>query len=547
MKKYIYKIKHLIITQLLLDALSTGIIAFLPYIQKLLVDIIAKDSDVKYSFSFLIILFLLCIIGYSICTYISSIVTYKGIIGFEVELKRDFFNTVFNYDNEEFLSRDIGEYISIQGNDITEIQQSFMQPSIDLVRSSINLIIYSVILFVYVDWRIAISILVMSIITILIPKITGKELSRKQGAYMKQMGVYVSNIKDLLDGFNLIHRRTINSIENEHEKVLSETANKRFAFGSFKVFSLALYEMSMYLINFTAFIIVGILLFKKEITVGTAVATFGYVGSLLGPLQDILSDINSINSIKETKDKVLKYIKSEKIKSGKIKTTFENEIKLKDVSVTYNNFTLKNISYTFKKNKKYAIIGHSGCGKSTLIKLLSKNIKPKEGDIIIDDDKIESLDLSDILCCVNQKEHIFKEDFYNNVTVFSAYDSKDIKSVLSPFKSNTLDTIMQSKNCDKLSGGEKQLLAVIRMLISKTNICIMDEPFSAMDVNLTKKVQDIILDTEDKTVIMVTHKISNELNSFDEILIMEDGKIVKSGPYNEILSSQEFNKLSDFY
>lgn len=543
MKKYILEIRFFIIIQLILDAVSTGIIAFLPYIQKLLFDMVSVDKPVRYSFTSLIILFFTCIIGYSLCTYISSIVTYKGIIGFEVALKRDFFRNVFNYNYEEFTSRDLGEYISIQGNDITQIQQDYVQRSIDLVRAIINLIIYSVILFVYVDWRIATTILFMSLITILIPKITGKELSNKQNGYLKQMGVYVSRIKDFLEGFTLIHNRTRHNINNEHEKVLKDTADKRFMYGKFKVLTLAIYEMSMYFVNFLAFIIAGILLLKGEITVGTAVATFGYVGCFLGPLQDILNDINAINSIKGTKERVLGYIKNTTCSDLHSKKKFEKDIVFNNVSFHYKNFSLENVSYTFKKGKKYAVIGHSGSGKSTIVKLLMKYMKPETGNILVDGKALNSIDSADIMCGINQNEHMFSENFYNNATIFSSYSSSKLEGITNILQTKTMDIIKEKQNCQLLSGGEKQVLGIVRMLTADTPICVMDEPFSATDVNITQTLQNALVAMEDKTIIMVTHKLSEQLNQFDEIILIDNGKIVQSGSYENISETAEFKKL----
>ncbi len=543
MKKYIYEIRYFIIIQLILDALSTGILAILPYIPKLLIDMVSSDNVIKYSFKLLVCLFLACIILYSLISYVSSVVTYKGIIGFEVALKRDFFRNVFNYSYEEFSKLDIGEYISIQGNDITEIQKSYMQPSIDLIRSIINLIIYSIVLFLYVDWRIALSIFIMSLITILIPKITGKELSNKQSIYMKYMGKYTSKVKDLLEGFYLINRSTRENINFQHEKVLNETADKRFKFGKFKVLSLGIYEMSMYFINFTLFIITGLLLLNNKITVGTAVATFGYVGCFLSPLQDILNDINAINSIKETKNRVIEYLNNKEIKDLEIKNKFENEIVFNNVSIGYENFFLKNISYNFKKGKKYAIIGHSGSGKSTIIKLFMKQIKPESGFISIDGKALDSIYTGDIMNCIIQNEHIFEECFYNNATVFSTYSDNKLNLVTNMLESKMMNTIKEKENCKLLSGGEKQLLSIVRMLIANTPIFIMDEPFSAMDTSMTEKVQDKIMPMKDKTIIMVTHKLTEQLSTFDEIILMKDGEIVESGSYNYIVTTKEFINL----
>jgi ABC-type transport system involved in cytochrome bd biosynthesis fused ATPase/permease subunit len=71
----------------------------------------------------------------------------------------------------------------------------------------------------------------------------------------------------------------------------------------------------------------------------------------------------------------------------------------------------------------------------------------------------------------------------------------------------------------------------------------MDEPFAAIDANKTELLENILLNMEDKTIIMVTHKLSKDLNKFDEVILMDDGKIVQIGKFEEISKLEEFKKL----
>ncbi|WP_257788874.1 ATP-binding cassette domain-containing protein [Clostridium argentinense] len=132
----------------------------------------------------------------------------------------------------------------------------------------------------------------------------------------------------------------------------------------------------------------------------------------------------------------------------------------------------------------------------------------------------------------------------NNVSMFSTYKNDKINEVVDKLNLNILENIKYKENCQQLSGGEKQIVNIVRMLSADTPICIMDEPFSAMDVNTTEILQNTLMEMKDKTIIMVTHKLSQEqLEQFDEVILMKSGKVVQSGAYSDILKTSEFRKL----
>ena len=84
------------------------------------------------------------------------------------------------------------------------------------------------------------------------------------------------------------------------------------------------------------------------------------------------------------------------------------------------------------------------------------------------------LDTSNTICCINQNEHIFMSNFINNASVFSAYSNGRISEILDNLDLRMLDNIKDKDNCKMLSGGEKQILSIVRMLSANTPICIMD-------------------------------------------------------------------------
>lgn len=529
--------------RVLCDGIMALTAAAIPALQKQLFDLLTAKVIRTGSFVTIIVTYIACLLGAVIFDYFSMIYAWKATLNFEQSLKRDFFKSVFSYSYEDFSSKDIGEYISIQGNDITALDQDYLTPLIDIIQAFNKIIIFGIFLFANVDWRISTVILLGSLITIIIPKLTSKTLASKRNAYLDQMGVYVSRIKDFLEGFKIIQSRTRRSINREHENALSSTKNMRFKYGKFKSLSMSLEYLSLNFVSAAAFILAAFFLLKHEITVGTCVATFGYVNSFIGPITDMMYDLNSVSSLKETKEKVLSYLKKVPEDKLKVKKDFNNDIVFSDVNFDYNNFSLKNISLRFEKGKKYALIGHSGSGKSTLISMLMSYIAPTSGSIKIDGENINSLDTANIMYCISQNEHIFSDNFMNNTTVFSSYSESDVTKITDNLKMKIVDVVKSKADSQNLSGGEKQVLGIIRMLAANTEICLMDEPFAAADVSTTEMLENALLSTYEKTIIMVTHKISEDLNKFDQVILMDDGKIVQKGTFEEISKTPEFKKL----
>ena len=144
----------------------------------------------------------------------------------------------------------------------------------------------------------------------------------------------------------------------------------------------------MDLVSLTAFIMVGYLLIRGEITIGAGVATFAYIESFIYPIKYILNDINAINSckeiVREAKDIGNEYLENEKEDSCILPEYNEiSSLKLENLEYAINDFHLGPVNIEFKSGNKYLIIGESGSGKSTLLKTIVGQIERDRGDIYI--------------------------------------------------------------------------------------------------------------------------------------------------------------------
>lgn len=150
---------------------------------------------------------------------------------------------------------------------------------------------------------------------------------------------------------------------------------------------------------------------------------------------------------------------------------------------------------------------------------------------------------SKLIFCISQNEHIYSEHYSENVTIFNSYNMKSADRLQGLIDNKMFNKIREKDNCKLLSGGEKQVLSLFRIFMTDTPVWVMDEIFSATDMGLTKKLRSFVISEKEKTVIMVTHKLSEDLKDFDEILLMKNGKLVESGSYEDISKSKEYLEL----
>ena len=238
------------------------------------------------------------------------------------------------------------------------------------------------------------------------------------------------------------------------------------------------------------------------------------------------------------------------------KTEFKNyQIEFNNVSFGYkkDNLILDNLSFKLKENKSYALVGSSGSGKTTIAKLISGFYKVDGGEIKIGGKNIASYSkeaLIDKIAFMFQESKLFKTTIYENVAlakkdanrkeVFKAMCLAGVDSIISKFKDRE-NTVIGSKGV-YLSGGEKQRIAIARAILKDAKIVIFDEASAAIDPDNEHELQKAFSNLmKEKTVIMIAHRLTT-IRNVDEILVMEDGRIIERGSDKELMEQDSVYK-----
>ncbi|MGI6333494.1 MAG: ABC transporter ATP-binding protein [Saccharofermentanales bacterium] len=238
------------------------------------------------------------------------------------------------------------------------------------------------------------------------------------------------------------------------------------------------------------------------------------------------------------------------------RTEFKNyDIEFSNVSFGYkkDNLILENLSFKLEENKSYALVGASGSGKTTIAKLISGFYKVDSGEIKIGGENISSYSketLIDKVAFVFQDSKLFKTTIYENVAlankdasreeVFEAMCLAGVDGIVSKFKDRE-NTMIGSKGV-YLSGGEKQRIAIARAILKDAKIVIFDEASAAIDPDNEHELQKAFSNLmKEKTVIMIAHRLTT-IKNVDEILVMEDGKIIERGSDKELMEQDSVYK-----
>ena len=475
--------------------------------------------------------------------YIWSRLVAKEVYKFNFSTKNTVFENKF-YDNND------SNYLSILTNDINTVENDNIRAKYELisccvmfVAAWINLMIYSIIH--------ATVILLFAIASVIISTTMRKRARQFRFAISKEQEQYSHRVEDLFLGIAVVKQfmaiKKMCLLHQDANKRLEVSKIENAKFLAFMEAISSIFSMSMFFVSF----VIGVFLVRRgTYSVAIMMAAIQLVNNIVTPMFEIVRDINLINGSSAIMDK-LKASASTKELENRQKIELDYTIlKIEKLGYQTDNFKYADFKYSFESNKKYAIVGESGAGKSTLLNIIAGNIFDQRNVIYLDEKKYEQQNINDfkpLFSYMNQDVFVFNDSIKNNITLYEEFDESAYQNALK--KSGVekfIQELPEKDNCilvnngENISGGEKQRIALARVLLRNSKTLLLDEAFSALDnINSREIMNDMM--TLTKSIIMVVHKYDEEtLKKFDKILVLKKGRLVEDGNFHELMEKHSY-------
>lgn len=471
--------------------------------------------------------------------------------------KNKVFKSILDRDYREFSKEKSGKFISILTENMKKIEQDYLHQYFNISKN-ISLMIFSLVAMFIGNWFLTLLVIIASIIPMMISGFIGQKSASLQNSSMIADQKYLAKVKDILAGFLVIKSFNVKEAIGQDYKNESEKLDEiYFIKGKFDVLSNVISQLSGMIVFLVAFGGGMYLVFGGHTTIGSVTAIVQLVNFVVMPLNEIGMGMSkfregqaTLNSF-EVKDVI-------ELQTGKTKEYFDDVISFSNVDFSYPNAEEKifnNLSLQIKKGEKIAIVGMSGSGKSTLLNLLLRFYDVTSGYISIDNQDLQAISaesLYNLMTIVQQDVYIFDDTLKANITLSQSFTEDDIKKAVqqSGLESYILENelglqTLCGENGSNLSGGERQRLSIARALIRKTPILLLDEATSSLDNQVTTEIENSILEIQDLTVLVVTHKLNKSmLKKYNRIFFMKNGVIVEDGSFDNLMDRKgEFYKL----
>ena len=471
--------------------------------------------------------------------------------------KNKVFKSILDRDYREFSKEKSGKFISILTENMKKIEQDYLHQYFNISKN-ISLMIFSLVAMFIGNWFLTLLVIIASIIPMMISGFIGQKSASLQNSSMIADQKYLAKVKDILAGFLVIKSFNVKDAIRQDYKNESEKLDEiYFIKGKFDVLSNVISQLSGMIVFLVAFGGGMYLVFGGHTTIGSVTAIVQLVNFVVMPLNEIGMGMSkfregqaTLNSF-EVKDVI-------ELQTGKTKEYFDDVISFSNVDFSYPNAEEKifnNLSLQIKKGEKIAIVGMSGSGKSTLLNLLLRFYDVTSGYISIDNQDLQAIlaeSLYNLMTIVQQDVYIFDDTLRANITLNQSFTDEEIKKAVqqSGLESYVLENesglqTLCGENGSNLSGGQKQRVSIARALIRKTPILLLDEATSSLDNQVTTEIESSILEIQDLTVLVVTHKLNKSmLKKYNRILFMKNGVIVEDGSFDNLMDRKgEFYKL----
>lgn len=468
-------------------------------------------------------------------TYFASVTQASIIKDINLRIKQSYFESEFLNDK---VSKDASQIISAVMNDLKLIETNFLE-QIFSTFSNILLFFFSLSYMLYLNLVVSLVFIVFSLLPVIVPSIMGKRLVKSANDFSESSAAYSKILKEAFNGYQTV------AIFSAEKGVL-EYSTKRLVKMEQSVFELKksewLAKLLSSIISGFSFIIpfvIGsyLIIFKGTLSFSILIGIFLANDKVVGPIQSIVGSLSTMKTTKELRRKYFKYLQrsngnlSAKDSKVEMDNTDIKCIELDSLRYNLNNGKTLNLDLKLKKPFRVLLTGESGSGKTTFLNLLNGTLRPQKGHMRVNGREIVNLKIP----TVSQNPYIFDTSIRENITLFQndLFSEDEIIEVLK--KVRLYDELVYDGGLDYqcgeqggyLSGGQKQKLALARLLIRNKAVYLLDEISANLDEKNSKIIHDLLFELDDSFIEVSHHYDLNDVRYTAVYKMTDEGRIEK--------------------
>ena len=492
--------------------------------------------------------------------YLSTIFSGRISTGIYRDVINDMYVKIQSLDLKFFTEINVGELMVRFTNDAQNINTMILN-----LFNLLSYVVQAVVLFsiaMYTDWKLTLSIVVITPILIQIVKKYAKKLKKAGKDRQEATGDLNSTLQETISGIKVIKAFATESYEKSKFKNLTNKLRVH------SMNSIRYDAKSNSITEGLNYIIVALLLMfggyrvirGHGFTTGHFITVIGAISAMYTPAKRSVGTINNINNNSSAIERVFEIMKLEpEIINGENPVkfdTFKQDIELSNVFFSYNDdedYVLKDINLYVKKGETVALVGNSGGGKTTIANLIPRFYDVSKGSIKVDGIDVRDYEIKSLrrnIGIVPQETFLFGGSIKENIRYGNRHATDD-EIIRAAKMANAHEFIVKLSDSYEteigergvlLSGGQKQRIAIARAILENPQILILDEATSALDNESEKLVQEALEKLMlEKTTFIIAHRLSTVINS-DKIVVLQKGEIKEMGTHHELIAKNGIYK-----
>jgi ATP-binding cassette subfamily B protein len=566
LNKYFYKYRNRIIIGIFITIASKVFSVFVPKYIGSIIDVVnqqLQNENINEAlFKSTLLKYILIIVGAAAFSGIMTFLMRQTLINvsrfIEADLKNEVYQQYQRLSLNFYKKNRTGDLMNRISEDVGKVRM-YVGPALMYSINTLTLFVV-VIIFMYRQspTLTMYTLIPLPILSVIIYKISS-EIHKRSTVVQQFLSKLSTFSQETFSGISVIKAYGIEPQTYTNFEDLAETSKqKQLSLVRIQAFFFPMMILLIGLSNIVVIYFGGKQYMAGEITLGTISEFIMYVNMLTWPVATVGWVTSIVQEAEASQKRINEFLKTEpEIKNNNPKpSTIKGDIEFKNVSFTYDDTNiqaLKNVSFKVNSGETLAIIGKTGSGKSTVLDLVGRLYDVEKGEISIDQNQIEQLNLNSLrnaIGYVPQDAFLFSDTINNNIKfgkenatneeVIEAAKQAQVHKNIIKFNKQ-YDTVLGERGIT-LSGGQKQRVSIARALIKQPQIMLFDDCLSAVDTETEEKILNNLKKiTEGKTSIIVSHRISAAKNAH-KIIVLDNGKIVQSGTHDKLINIDGYYK-----